>query len=433
MLRLIASFFISLMILSHALAAVTVDPSSDAAQLVSKIYVGYFNRAADPAGLNYWVSRYNSGMSASQIAQSFSVQTEATNSYAYLANPYGASVSTFLTSVYQNLFNRAPDAAGLAYWTGEINSGRSNVGSAIINIISGAQDSGANRDLTTLTNKLNAGLNWAQSMANATGVTFNSAAAASAAAVVASVTSEPSSVTSAAAMTANFFANGGVTTDLVVTTVQPTLKAAIYSESWTSSGSITFPSTSAKMYVSGNGSSVIVEDGSLAKPFNQTTLTPNGPSGIAAINDPNAVVQSPLTGNYNLRWGTPDKNGPVYANAFSSGSYTFPSYFIFMGHIVSGQCQLGPAYGYCLNGATAQAPLNDVLNAWKQGWTGNGVNFLMVDGYSNLKVSGSNASADAHGIVTMALVSRYAIAAQLLARLNKVMVRHFKVQLLLAS
>ena len=150
-------------------------------------------------------------MSYAQIAQSFSVQTEATNMYPYLANPYVATVSTFLTQVYKNLFNRAPDSAGLTYWTNEINSGRSNVGNAIINIISGAQDNAAagTLDLTTLNNVTSVGLNWANTMATIPGATYNSAAAVNAAAVISGVTSAASTVTAANAATATFFANGG--------------------------------------------------------------------------------------------------------------------------------------------------------------------------------------------------------------------------------
>jgi len=148
-------------------------------------------------------------MSYAQVAQSFSVQSEATNSYAYLSNPYSASVSTFLTSVYANLFNRAPDTVGLNYWTNEINSGRSNVGNAIINIISGAQDSGATLDRTTITNKMNAGLTWATTMSNIAGATYGANEAVSAKAIVASVTSDAATLTAANASTSSFFANGG--------------------------------------------------------------------------------------------------------------------------------------------------------------------------------------------------------------------------------
>jgi len=186
-----------------------------AQQMITKIYVGYFDRAPDSAGLSYWIGRYDGGMSFAQIAQSFSVQTEATNTYPYLASPYLATPSTFLTQVYKNLFNRAPDTAGLAYWSNEIASGRSNVGNAIINIISGAQDTPASGttpatlDLTTLNNVTTVGLNWALTQASTPGSIYNAAAAANAAAVILNVNSSAASVTTANAATAAFFAAGG--------------------------------------------------------------------------------------------------------------------------------------------------------------------------------------------------------------------------------
>jgi hypothetical protein len=38
---------------------------------------------------------------------------------------YGASPSNgqFVTALYQNVLNRAPDAGGLAYWVGELENG----------------------------------------------------------------------------------------------------------------------------------------------------------------------------------------------------------------------------------------------------------------------------------------------------------------------
>ena len=110
--------------------------------LITELYVGYFGRAPDPSGETYWAAQIQGGMSLSQIAQSFSVQTEATNIYSFLANPNTAStaaVEAFVTAVYENLFNRAPDSNGEAYWVGQLQTGASTVGSEIVNIISGAQ------------------------------------------------------------------------------------------------------------------------------------------------------------------------------------------------------------------------------------------------------------------------------------------------------
>ena len=120
---------------------------------IASLYVGYLGRSPDAAGLAYWVSRLNAGMSLSQIAQSFAGQPETTSRYSFLANPTPDGVAGFLGAVVQSLFNRAIDAAGLAYWTSQINGGRP-VGPAILDIILGAQGN----DLLVLTDKVEHGV-----------------------------------------------------------------------------------------------------------------------------------------------------------------------------------------------------------------------------------------------------------------------------------
>lgn len=109
-----------------------------ASQLITQLYVGYFDRAPDPAGLNYWIGQFNAGLSLLEIAQSFSVQVETRSSYSFFAVPSVGSADGFLDSVYRNLFNRTIDAEGLNYWKGELASGKP-VGRVIVDIISGAQ------------------------------------------------------------------------------------------------------------------------------------------------------------------------------------------------------------------------------------------------------------------------------------------------------
>lgn len=204
------------------------------------------------------------------------------------------------------------------------------------------------------------------------------------------------------------YAGGG--TNAVVDIVQPTaslpvLTAAVYTNNWTSIGvNVTKPSVSAVVNTYGDGTTTS-ESGSVASPFKQASLS------AQSITDPNAVVRSTST-DYNLNWGTPDKNGPAYANAFAAGSVTFANNFQTMGHTISGQCGLGPLAGFCLNGVTIAAPHQDVLDAWNQGWTGKSQNILMIDGYSATN-TGYVQGADAHGITTMMLANRYAIAATL--------------------
>ncbi len=158
---------------------------------IAGLYVGYFGRSTDPAGLAYWVSQLNDGLSPARIAQSFAVQAEATALYPFLANPTSAGLTDFLTSVYSNLFNRTIDQPGLAYWSGQVNAGKP-VGGIIADMISGAQGN----DLLTVNNRITVGIEYAQAFA-AAGKTWTAADLASSKSVLAGVTFDPGTVTAA--------------------------------------------------------------------------------------------------------------------------------------------------------------------------------------------------------------------------------------------
>lgn len=119
-----------------------------------KLYVATFNRAPDAAGLAYWV--YDSGLTIEQIAQSFFDQPETQSTY-----PAGTSNSLFVTSIYMNLFNRAPDVAGLTYWVEELDKGSLSKDVMILAVINGALDTEVSQDATILANKQTTGLAFA--------------------------------------------------------------------------------------------------------------------------------------------------------------------------------------------------------------------------------------------------------------------------------
>ena len=120
---------------------------------VAATYIAFFGRGADQSGFGFWVNlltQSHNGLSPSQlfanIASSFGVSPEAQGLYPFLVNPQAASdaqISSFLNGVYENLFDRPGDAAGLVYWTGQIQQAMAAgqfVGSVLVNIIGGAQN-----------------------------------------------------------------------------------------------------------------------------------------------------------------------------------------------------------------------------------------------------------------------------------------------------
>jgi Ca2+-binding RTX toxin-like protein len=83
---------------------------------VATIYEAAFGRAPDSKGLDFWLDASRAGVSLERIAQDF------LNSAEYKAKP-AQDNQQFLTTLYQNTFNRAPDAEGLAWWTKVLDSG----------------------------------------------------------------------------------------------------------------------------------------------------------------------------------------------------------------------------------------------------------------------------------------------------------------------
>jgi hypothetical protein len=186
---------------SVSLSAVTTAPFplANNNDVTEAVYIGYFGRAGDPSGGSYWFDQLNNGnISEAGMAASFSVQPEAQALYSFLAIPSSATqaqITSFIESVYQDLFNRAADSSGLAYWQNNLTSNLGNpqaVGAFILNVISGAQGS----DQTTIINKVTVADYFTQELASA-GISFTSAANTLAHSAIASVTSASSTVLAA--------------------------------------------------------------------------------------------------------------------------------------------------------------------------------------------------------------------------------------------
>lgn len=131
---------------------------------LAAIYIGYYDRAADPVGEDFWVG-VAANMSLRDIATDFAGQQETLAEYPFLGDPTEDEAEGFIAEVYLNLFNRAPDQVGLDFWSdaliGAINGTNNlSVGEIILSIIGGAQDSDEGNDLTTIMNKIEVATAW---------------------------------------------------------------------------------------------------------------------------------------------------------------------------------------------------------------------------------------------------------------------------------
>jgi hypothetical protein len=188
---------------------------------IVKLYVGYYNRAPDPAGLNFWIASFDKGFSLAAMAVDFSTQAETLKNYPFFLNatPSRADYEAFLTSVYANLFAKTPDAPGLKFWADNLVAKTFNVGEVISQLIAGATTS---PDKDVVANKVAVGVDF-YIKANAQPVyVFDADDIATATQIQKNVTADVSSVATAKAAT-DAYINGlnTLSTNLTSLTDQP--------------------------------------------------------------------------------------------------------------------------------------------------------------------------------------------------------------------
>jgi hypothetical protein len=106
----------------HILVTNSVD---SAAAEVARLYMATLAREPDTLGLSYWEQMLTNMTPAGQPtwSQLSNIVSGFINSTEFQAK-YGNTDNThFVTLLYNNVLNRAPDSAGLAYWIGNLTSG----------------------------------------------------------------------------------------------------------------------------------------------------------------------------------------------------------------------------------------------------------------------------------------------------------------------
>jgi subtilisin family serine protease len=83
----------------------------------AQLYLGFFGRAPDTAGLAFWSSEIDKGATPVEIALGFADSKE----FATMYGPLTASQKIDLA--YRNILERSPDSGGAEYWTSQLEGG----------------------------------------------------------------------------------------------------------------------------------------------------------------------------------------------------------------------------------------------------------------------------------------------------------------------
>jgi hypothetical protein len=127
---------------------------SDYLDTVQRIYIGYYQRPADPSGLLYWADRLdNVEGNLNEIIDAFATSEESLSLYGQINN---STIGTVIDKIYTALFQRTADAGGKLYYSSAYAAGqfpdgrRCTEGTIVLDILGGAQ----NQDLFSINNKL---------------------------------------------------------------------------------------------------------------------------------------------------------------------------------------------------------------------------------------------------------------------------------------
>ena len=116
--------------------------------IVEKIYIGYYQRPADPGGLIYWANQVDlAGGNLNTILPAFANSPEAQALYGTINS---TTISGVVNQIYNAMFGRSADPGGLAYYVNGFNAGTFTAATIMLNVLNGA----VGQDLVILNNKL---------------------------------------------------------------------------------------------------------------------------------------------------------------------------------------------------------------------------------------------------------------------------------------
>ena len=109
----------------------TIATTQYALESATQLYLGFFGRVPDAAGLRYWSYQIERGVSPLEVAAGFAKSAEFMKTYGML------SAKEKITLAYKNILEREPDQGGLNFWSQKLESG-TPIGDIIWNFVNAA-------------------------------------------------------------------------------------------------------------------------------------------------------------------------------------------------------------------------------------------------------------------------------------------------------
>jgi hypothetical protein len=116
-------------------------------ELAQELYVAYYGRPADATGQEFWADQIDTNNGdASAVINAFGTSDEFTSRFG------GQDDEALINNLYQQMFNRDAEQAGVDFYTDLLASGESTLAEIALDIANGAQ----NEDATALDNTTSA-------------------------------------------------------------------------------------------------------------------------------------------------------------------------------------------------------------------------------------------------------------------------------------
>lgn len=112
--------------------------------LAQQMYIAYYNRPADPEGLEFWASQFDQSDDLDQALAAFGNSAEFTDTYGSLES------EELVRGLYQQMFNREPEDGGLEFYVNRLENGEATLASIAKQIADGA----GGPDFTSLSHKI---------------------------------------------------------------------------------------------------------------------------------------------------------------------------------------------------------------------------------------------------------------------------------------